>query len=180
MPAEKIELFENGKIVAISTGSSKRWLSKRWGVESYNRLVIMLVEKECNVVLVGDELSIRDGELIESQNSSHIKNFINKTGLNELKNILKSVDLFVGNDSGPAHIAASVGTDTVTIFGSTSVKHCVKNFMYIGEHISIAPKNLECCPCYRSSCPKSGNEHMKCMKSISVENVFSEIVKILG
>ena len=34
--------------------------------------------------------------------------------------VLERVDLFVGNDSGPGHVAAAVGTPTISLFGPTN------------------------------------------------------------
>ena len=33
---------------------------------------------------------------------------------------LRKADLFVGNDSGPGHLAAAVGTTTLSLFGPTN------------------------------------------------------------
>ena len=38
----------------------------------------------------------------------------------QLAAVLERVDLFVGNDSGPGHVAAAVGTPTVSLFGPTN------------------------------------------------------------
>lgn len=170
--AKQISFFENKKVVAISTGSSKRWISKRWGVENFSALVKILIQNGCEVILVGTKLEVEDSKIILAQNTSHVKDFVDKTTLKELKSILKSADLYIGNDSGPSHISACVGTDTITIFGSTSQKHCVKNWPYFGAHEFIIPdNNVTCFPCYKSICPKKDDEYMKCMKSISVQNV---------
>jgi len=40
-------------------------------------------------------------------------------GLLELAGLLARADLFIGNDSGPGHIAAAVGAPTLTLFGPT-------------------------------------------------------------
>lgn len=37
--------------------------------------------------------------------------------LNDLKALVRDADLFVGNDSGPAHVAAAFGTPVVVLFG---------------------------------------------------------------
>ena len=93
-----------------------------------------------------------------------------------MKNLLSQIDLYIGNDSGPSHIAAGVGTSTITIFGSTDVKHCVKNIPYKGEHICIKPSDsITCYPCYKTKCPTN----MECMASIKVEYVYSEVCKLL-
>ncbi len=40
--------------------------------------------------------------------------------LSDLIGLTAAADLFVGNDSGPAHVAAAVGTPTLTLFGPTN------------------------------------------------------------
>jgi len=39
--------------------------------------------------------------------------------LEELKSLLSGASLFVGNDSGPAHVAAAFGLPVVVLFGSS-------------------------------------------------------------
>src|SRR6266446_779894 len=41
--------------------------------------------------------------------------------LAEIKNLLANASLFVGNDSGPAHMAAAFGLPVVVLFGSSNV-----------------------------------------------------------
>ncbi len=164
------------KYIAISTGTSPRWLSKKWGVEKYSELIKRLVD-DFQVVLVGSDLELEDANYILSQvEQKNIQSFVNKTNLTQLKNLLSQVDLYIGNDSGPSHIAAGVGTNTVTIFGSTDVKHCVKIIPYRGEHLCIKPNDdIKCHPCYKTKCPTN----MECMESIKVEYVYNEVLKLL-
>ncbi len=42
--------------------------------------------------------------------------------LRDLAGLLHGADLFIGNDSGPGHIAAAVGTPTLTLFGPTDAE----------------------------------------------------------
>lgn len=168
---------EDKKYIAISTGTSERWLSKKWGVENYLNLVRRLVDHDYKVVLVGSHLEIEDATYIISKfEQGTILSFVNKTNLTQLKNLLSEVDLYIGNDSGPSHIAAGVSTNTISIFGSTDVKHCVKNMPYKGEHICIKPSDLITChPCYKPKCPTN----MECMESIKVDHVFAKVEEIL-
>ena len=168
---------EEKKYIAISTGTSERWLSKKWGVNNYYNLIKKLVENNYQVILVGSKLELEDSKLIlENFNENEVLSFIDKTNLTQLKNLLAEVDLYIGNDSGPSHIAAGVGTNTITIFGSTDIKHCVKFMPYTGIHEYLNPSNdIKCHPCYKTKCPTN----MECMASISIEQVFNKVTQLL-
>lgn len=171
-----IEKEKDTKYIAISTGTSPRWFSKKWGVENYLGLIRRLVEKY-QVILVGSDLELEDAQyILKNVESENIKSFVNKTNLTQLKNLLYQVDLYIGNDSGPTHIAAGVGTNTVTIFGSTDVKHGVHNPPYEVNYSNLRPDaSIKCYPCYKTKCPTQ----MECMASIKVDNVYNEAIKLL-
>jgi ADP-heptose:LPS heptosyltransferase len=163
--------FKN-KVIAISTGTSERWLSKKWGINNFSILIEKLLSKDIQVVLVGTSLELNDADILINKFDNKIYNLVNKTNLTQLKNVLSEVDLFIGNDSGPAHIAAGVGTNTITIFGSTDIKHCVKFMPYQGIHNYCKPDDtIECHPCYKSICPTK----MECMENIKVECIINHI-----
>ena len=42
--------------------------------------------------------------------------------LRSMAGLLRHADLFIGNDSGPGHIAAAVGTPTLTLFGPSDAE----------------------------------------------------------
>jgi len=161
--------------VCIAPGASQRWESKKWGDERYGELAKRLIKQGCQVVLIGSKLEAQAGALIAEQNPQVIS-LIAKTMLGELKSVLANADLLVANDSGPAHLAAGVGTDTLTLFGSTDVKHCVKFDNYDGAHdYLVSSPLLGCQPCYKSKCP---TKH-ECMKAITVEAVVQKISEIM-
>jgi len=169
LPPYKDKIKSTCHRIALSTGSSERWKSKQWGVENYCDLIQKLSQQGIKITLVGSKLEADDATYIQNRIPT-VLNFVGKTSLGELKNILHSVDLYIGNDSGPTHIAAGVGTDTLTIFGSTGIKHCPAFEKYKGVHLYIKPdSSIACHPCYKGVCP---TQH-ECMKNISVETVFS-------
>ena len=51
---------------------------------------------------------------------TNYKNLVGNTNIQELINIISSLDLFITGDSGPMHIAASFQVPTVAIFGPTN------------------------------------------------------------
>lgn len=179
LPTSKSELFTKNnekKVIAISTGTSERWISKKWGLDNYSNLIAKLIENDFEIILVGSSLELEDSEILLKK-YPQIKSFVNKTNLTELKNLLANVDIFIGNDSGPTHIAAAVGVNTITIFGSTDIKHCVKFMPYTGIHEYLKPnEEIKCHPCYKTKCPTN----MECMQSIKVENILEKIRIING
>lgn len=161
----------NNQIV-VSTGSSPRWLSKKWGLTRYEKLIAKLIEHDFQIILIGTKLEESDAEYITKLNPTVI-NLVNKTSLSGLKSILSKADLFIGNDSGPTHISAAVKTDTLTIFGPTDIQHSPKFGSYKGIHLFVRPsENIKCHPCYKSKCPTE----QECMESISVDEVFYKIM----
>lgn len=167
---------KNKKTVAVAIGASPRWQSKKWGDDRYMKLINILISQNYTVVLIGSKSELEAGEKIEKQNDKII-NLIDKTSLSKLKSVLASVDLLISNDSGPAHLAAGVGTNTLTIFGSTDIKHCVKFGGYNGKHdYLVSEQKLPCQPCYKPMCP---TKH-ECMEAITVERVALFINDLLG
>ncbi len=166
--------FKDKKIIAISTGSSKKWKSKKWGKEKYRDLILEL-KNQFGIVLIGSKLEKEDEAFILEDCKDYIISYVDKTDLNDLKNVLKIADLYIGNDSGPSHIAAGVGTSTITIFGSTDIKHCVSFQNYKGVHMYIKPsESIKCHPCYKTVCP---TQH-ECMEDITVKQVLFLVNKI--
>jgi ADP-heptose:LPS heptosyltransferase len=160
------------KSIAISTGSSPRWGSKQWGLKNYEQLIERLLAHDCTVVLVGSKLEEADATYL-SQKFPSIQNQAGKTSLGQLKTLLATVVLYIGNDSGPTHIAAAVGTDTLTIFGPTDIQHSPKFGSYRGTHLYIKPSSdIACHPCYKGTCPTK----LECMRSIHVNEVSTMVL----
>lgn len=168
--------FDGRRVIAVATGASERWESKKWGDERFAQLIGKLLSRGYGVVLVGSKLEEAAGLDICSR-YPEVMNLIAKTSLSELKSILASVDLLIGNDSGPAHLAAGVGTNTLSIFGSTDVKHCVSMMPYRGRHeYLVAEPRLSCQPCYKSKCP---TQH-ECMEAVSIRSVSETVETLLS
>lgn len=166
-------LAENGvdlskKIVALCAGSTNS-RAKRWQTESYAKLNDLLQENlNAEIILIGakDELDVSEKVITESK----IKPILltGKTTLAELAAVLSVCDLLVSNDTGPAHIAAALGTKTLVIFGPTNplTTHPIG--------AEIVRKEVECSPCMLRDCPI---DH-RCLTRISAWEVF-EKAKIL-
>jgi ADP-heptose:LPS heptosyltransferase len=88
----------------------------------------------------------------------------------ELMAILEVCDLFIGNNSGPLHIAAALGLPTVSVTGPTNLDR----FAPRGPADRIIRRDLPCSPCGRGRC-----WHHTCLRSIDPQEVHREAVRVL-
>jgi len=82
--------------------------------------------------------------------------------------LLERCAVFVGNDSGPKHVAAALGIPTVTIFGPT---HPATWHPPEGPHVALEAEGLDCLHCNANRCPLPGDRHMRCMTDVPAERV---------
>lgn len=163
-------LNSNQKLIALNTGGS--WLSKRWTAEGFARLGDVLNRKYGKVLFVGgpDDLPL----VAKIINLMKTKPLVatGKTDLPELAALLSRCDLVISNDSGPVHVAAAVGTPTVTIFGpSDDVK-----YRPLGEKHRVVKTEIDCRPCGKHQCPLG---HHRCMTEITVDQILKEMETLL-
>jgi len=82
--------------------------------------------------------------------------------------------MFVGNDAGPAHLAAAAGTPAAIIFGSSSSVHWRP---WKVEH-RVVQNDLPCNPCKGDRC--YAFDKPKCILSISFEQVRDACAALLA
>jgi len=89
-------------------------------------------------------------------------------GWQELGALLKRCAVWIGNDSGPKHVAVALGVPTVTVFGPTNP---INWHPPEGPHRFVEADGLDCLHCNESRCPLTGDRHMRCMRDVTVERV---------
>ncbi len=102
-------------LIAIHPGSGGR--DKRWPLTSYFELAHRLATRGAGVMAVCGPVE-RD---VVDELPAHLPCLVPRD-LRSLAALLHAADLFIGNDSGPGHIAAAVGTPTLTLFGPTDAE----------------------------------------------------------
>ncbi len=152
--------------------------SRRWGSENYIELIKQVVASYgVKVILTGTEPDRKTGdEIAEAAGTKHVKNLAGKTSIREAAAVFSLAKFFVGNDSGPAHLAAAVGAPVVVLSGaddpkSTSPMAARKRLLYLDQ--------LECISCVKNKCPLKGEQFMQCMTGISVDSVMDQITSLL-
>ena len=164
----------NGKIVGLAIGSSSRWPTKRWPIESFRLLAERLVKEiNCQVVLIG---SSEDQELAKELplDSESIINCVGRTSLSELIALVKQFQVLVTGDTAPLHIGSALGVRVVALFGPTDPRRHLPP----DKGITLLMRHLPCQPCYKGICHYS--ETLACLKRIEVEEVFQAVKKHLA
>ncbi|MFA5008365.1 MAG: lipopolysaccharide heptosyltransferase II [Candidatus Omnitrophota bacterium] len=156
----------------VGINPSANWLLKRWPQKNFAALCDKLTkELNCGIIFIGDknDSPVINGVIAEMKNTPY--NFCGKTNINELAALVENVDLFISNDSGPAHLAASLGINTLVLFGPTSSQLSAPR----GRAVTILKKDIQCeIPCYSTDCRDN-----TCMKNITVEDAYLKAKEIL-
>ena len=87
---------------------------------------------------------------------------------------MQRADLFIGADSGPAHLAASVACPVIALFSGTN---SAAQWRPWGEHVKVLRHSVPCSPCHRTSCVFAAHP---CMSGLLPEVVLQAATNVLG
>ena len=110
------DLRKGRGLVAVHPGSGG--VRKCWPMQKFAMLVDELLRAGIRVVvLLGPVEAERRLDILRLEAPG--AHTLSPGTVAHLAAVLERVDLFVGNDSGPGHLAAAVGTPTLSLFGPT-------------------------------------------------------------
>jgi heptosyltransferase-3 len=147
--------------------------TKRWATEKFARVIEYLNAGGLATVAIAapNEASIVNH--LEVQASAPVIG-LTDLSLPEVSALSARARLFVGNDSGIAHIAAAVGAPSVVIFGSSNVAHWRP---WATAPAEVVLEEMECQPCHGFFCEKF--EQPECILRVPVERVTAAIDRVL-
>jgi len=160
-------------VVAIGLGS--KMPVKRWDEERYRELGLRVAAlKDMRLLVLGGAEDHPLGERLCEVWNGRGYNLAGKTSYMESAEVLKRCRLYVGNDNGTTHLAAAVGTPCVAIFSSRDLPGVWYPY---GNGHTVFRRDVECQGCMLYECV---NEKMKCIRSVTVDEVFAACAKNLG
>ncbi len=149
--------------------------AKNWPREHFVELARRVVTQLGKTVLIVCGPSERDDARWIAQSANHpavVSLADAKLSIGLTKAAVRDSQLLVTTDSGPRHFAAAFGTPVITLFGPTHIAWSETHYPR-GEHLQL---KLDCGPCQQRECPL---KHHRCMKELSVDNVFAAIQRQL-
>jgi ADP-heptose:LPS heptosyltransferase len=103
------------KRILISLGAGQK--RRNWPSESFHQLILGLIARypDCLIDVLGPKSLMTFENDQAFPNSKSVRNLIGKMDLSQIVNLMNFSDLIVSNDSGLAHIAASVKLPCVVV-----------------------------------------------------------------
>jgi ADP-heptose:LPS heptosyltransferase len=147
-----------------------------WSAENFSALGRMLVARGFRLVLTGSRGDRELAERIErSLPTGATLQLAGGTTVRQLAAVIRRTKLFVSEDSGPAHVAAAVGTPLVVLWGPGILEQTRP--MSAGSIVRIVQQRVACAPCYGTPLMKSCRQNI-CMESISPMLVMTAIEEV--
>lgn len=161
-----------GPLVVIHPGTSKFGAYKRWPARSFTELGNMLTGELGATVLVSwgaDELETADEIVSGIRHSGYLAP--ETTTLGQLTSLIGQANLFISGDTGPMHIASTLGVPQAAIFGPKDPTI----YGPYNKHSIVIRKEVECSPCTRRTC-----DNPVCITDITPEEVFEAARELLA
>lgn len=171
---ERFQLNRLGQpLVALNTAATNS-RAKCWPEANFATLADRLIaDFNAHVVFIGAASERANAEsVIRRMNRREALNLAGETTMAELVGLLAESSLLISNDTGPAHVAAALGTPTLTIFGPTNEFETAPT----GRRAElIRAPGIDCARCMHRDCPI---DH-RCLTRIAPEDVLTRARALL-
>ncbi|MXX75510.1 MAG: glycosyltransferase family 9 protein [Holophagales bacterium] len=161
--------LSDGRYAVVSPGTI--WRTKRWPPRRFAAAVRRLGGDRGLPVVVawaGGEERRAAEEIVAAGEGCRVL-LAPPTDLRELATLLRRAALFLGCDSGPAHLAAALGVPCVSVFGPTDP---ARNGPYGPRSAAVRlDQKLDCQPCWRRTCSRGD---FACLERLDADRVVAE------
>lgn len=148
--------------------------SKRWPQTHFSRLIKLLgVATGLKVIIITAEKEKESAEQIIKENT--VTDLRGKLTIAETGSLLKKTALFISNDSGPVHIAWSLNTPVISIFGRNNPGLSPERWKPLGKNSVYMHKDVGCPQCPAHNCLKG----FLCLQAITPEEVITKACSLL-
>ena len=155
-------------LLAVHLGAGNA--AKRWPTDSWKILIERFLESDWRVVVVG---GIEDAPLSSVlEPHDRLRDWTGSLTVTQTTALLERADLFIGSDSGPAHLAASAGTLSVILFSGTNQP---RQWRPWSRHSLVLRHRVPCQPCHQKVCPLADHP---CMSGLSPDRVYRGAMRL--
>jgi ADP-heptose:LPS heptosyltransferase len=151
--------------VHLGAGTS----AKRWPARSWKALVERFLSAGWRVIVIGGPDDVSHGAGLGPH--ERLRDWAGTLSVTETTALLERADLFIGADSGPAHLAASAGTLSVILFSGTNR---ARQWRPWSRHALTLKARVACRPCHQKACPLADHP---CMTGLTADRVYRSAMR---
>ncbi|HET6184653.1 MAG TPA: glycosyltransferase family 9 protein [Acetobacteraceae bacterium] len=176
LPAELWPLFER-RVVAMHPCAGTA--TRQWSAANFAALIDGLIAAaDVNVLLIGGPGEAEAGAevLAACRHADRVRSVIGALGLAQLPALFAGCALYIGNNSGPKHIAAAAGVPTIGIHSGTVD---AVEWAPFGRAAVALRRAMNCSPCYKSKvedCPRG----LACLRGLEPSAVLPMATMLLA
>jgi ADP-heptose:LPS heptosyltransferase len=163
--------------IAVSVGTKVQ--AKDWGVENWRALLWRVADAypRRTLLLVGAPEESAASEFAatswRTNGGGQVVNLCGRLNPRQSAAALETAQIFIGHDSGPMHLAASVGTPCVALFAARNIPRV---WFPTGDKHTVIYHEVECAGCGLETCVDEGK---RCLLSIEVGEVMDAVAEML-
>lgn len=170
---DTLKVDGNRPFACIHAGATKAY--KQWPPEYFAGIADWLSERDVQVIFIGagdSDKAIIEQVISQSQSRSRPVSLCNRLSLGELIALFKQCCLFLGNDSGPMHLAAASQAPVFALFGPTDTRR----WGPLGANATLIRNPIACAEtCSKKFCP----ENFRCIKTLPAQQVRAVLTRHL-
>jgi ADP-heptose:LPS heptosyltransferase len=158
------------RYVVVHPGASVP--ARAWAPQRHAELVRALAGDGRHVVVTGEPAEVALTARVAGPPQRHVTDLGGRTSLGQLAQVLAGAEAVVVGNTGPAHLAAAVGTPIVSTFAPTVP---AVRWRPWGVPHELLFEDVPCAGCRARSCPVPGHP---CLAGVSVEDVLAAIDRV--
>jgi ADP-heptose:LPS heptosyltransferase len=155
--------------VVVHPGASVS--ARAWGEDQHRKLVASLTATGTRVVVTGSPAETGLTARVAGEDASAV-DLGGRTSLAELAGVLAAADAVVVGNTGPAHLAAALGTPVVSLYAPTVPAVRWRPWRVAHELIYV---DVPCAGCRARVCPVTGHP---CLEGVEVEDVLKALARV--
>jgi lipopolysaccharide heptosyltransferase II len=165
----KNDIVVSDAVVGVHPGAFEEY--QRWEASGFAQAADFLIsELKAKVIILGGSLDRETkNAVIKSMKQAPIVSDDN-LNLQQLAALIKRCRVFLGNNSGPMHIASALEVPVVAVFGSIHPMDSQSKWAPYGENNIIVKKAVDCQGCDPACC-----RDYKCIKSVTAQEVIAAL-----
>lgn len=167
----EIGIAANQPFILMHPGASapsRRYPAARWKQVLHN----FEQRSALPVVISGDAVEAGTVDTIIDGCGRRVHSLAGRLSLGQLGAAIKLASVVVSNNTGPAHIAAAIGTPLVDLYALTNPQHTP---WQVNSRLLF--HDVPCRFCYKSVCPQG---HHDCLAQVTAERVVDAVFSLLA